>query len=201
MFVWTKSSTKLLLEEYEKRKEDFRNPANTKKTLWADIKMEFEKYNYNIDTETLDKKFRNLKRTYLNIHDNHKKTGIRGGAVKWEFYNIFCKIFDSAITIENALSSISVDMENENKIRPIVTIDKDNDSANTSNDESEKAPKAINETTKTAKRKYGFWKDIFQLEKERLQETKKLRMSLDEMVEIQKERNKIFAQIAESLKK
>jgi len=61
-----------------------------------------------------------------------------------------------------------------------------------------------NKTIKKAKiikRNYGFRKDVLEVGKERLQESKKLRESLDEMVQVQKERNKILAEISESLKK
>lgn len=60
------------------------------------------------------------------------------------------------------------------------------------------------ETTKKdkriIKRNYGCRKDVLEIEKERLQESKNLRKSLDDMVQIQKER-KILAEISQCLKK
>lgn len=41
--------------------------------LWSEIKNIFDKHGYKISTDSLDKKFRNLKKTYLKIHDNNKK--------------------------------------------------------------------------------------------------------------------------------
>jgi len=51
------------LEEYDKRKDKFKNPSIKKKLLWSEIKHEFNKHNYTIINEILDKKLRNLKKT------------------------------------------------------------------------------------------------------------------------------------------
>jgi len=212
------------LDEYEKRKDKFRTPTIKKKMLWAEIKTEFMKYNHVITTEALDKKFRNLKKTYLKIHDNNKKTSTGRGTVTWEYYDAFCKIFDSdkAICMDNTLSSMIVMTENDKTINPKIldlppldlttqlssypetsntSIDKDSSITSSNETDSNSTSSKTIKKAKIIKRNYGFRKDILEVGKERLQESKKLRESLDEMVQIQKERNKILAEISESLKK
>lgn len=194
--------------------------------LWAEIKAEFIKHNHTITTDALDKKFRNLKKTYLKIHDNNKKTSTGRGTVTWEYYDTFCKIFDSdkAVGMDNTLSSMIEITEKDQNINPNVinlppldlstqfpsySENSDTsiniDDSNTSNNENDNIYNVANETTKkekkTVKRNYGYRKDAIEMEKERLQESKNLRKSLDDMVQIQKERNKILAEISEYLKK
>ena len=61
-FTWTQDAVRLLLTEYEKRKEKFRNPTIKKKMLWSEIKNIFDEHSYKISSDGLDKKFRNLKK-------------------------------------------------------------------------------------------------------------------------------------------
>lgn len=79
------------------------------------------------------------------------------------------------------------------------------DDSSTSNNENDNIHNVANETTKkekkTVKRNYGYRKDVIEMEKERSQETKNLRKLLDDMVQIQKERNKILVELSECLKK
>lgn len=221
--MWTQSTIQLLLDEYDKRKDKFRSPTFKKKLLWTEIKTEFMKYGYSITTEALDKKFRNLKKTYLKIHDNNKKTSTGRGTVTWEYYDTFCKIFnsDKAVCMDDTLSSMVVMKENDKTINPPVLnlppldlttqlfnnsdtlMDQDSITNNESNSSTSISSTASGTTKKTKiiKRNYGFRKDILEIGKERLQESKKLCESLNEMVQIQKERNKILAEISENLKK
>ncbi|EFN75547.1 hypothetical protein EAI_01211, partial [Harpegnathos saltator] len=94
-FIWTQNTMQLLLQEYEKRKVIFRNACIKKKILWTEIKNQFAKHGHIISNEALDKKFRNMKKTYLKIHDNNNKSSTGRGAISWEYYNIFCNIFDN----------------------------------------------------------------------------------------------------------
>lgn len=215
----------MLLNEYEKRKDKFRNPTIKKKLLWAEIKTEFMKYDYIITAEALDKKFRNLKKTYLKIHDNNKKRTTGRGTVTWEYYDTFCKIFDSdkAICMDNTLSSMTIMTENDQTINPkilhlppldlstqlskypeISDTSMEKDSPITSSNEGENIDSTASKTMKKAKiikRNYGLRKDVLEVGKERLEESKKLRQSLDKMVQIQEERNKILAELSECLKR
>lgn len=218
--MWTQSNIRLLLEEYDKRKDKFRNPSIKKKLLWSEIKDEFVKHNYTVTNDILDKKFRNLKKTYLKIHDNNKKTSTGKGTVTWEYYNVFCNIFDKdkTVSMDHALSSMRVMTENDETLNPEVldlppidltnrpntcdiSVDEDNPVPSTSTIES-----AITETTKNSKRavkrNYNvFRKDLLDMGREKLQETKRIRESIDKMVIVQEQRNKILVEHSDYLKK
>jgi len=181
------------LEEYDKRKDKFRNPSiKKKKLLWNEIKHEFSKHNYTLTNEILDKKFRNLKKTYLKIHDNNKKTSTGKGTIKWEYYNAFSNIFynDKTISTNHALSSMTVMTENAETINPEVldlppidltnhlntydtSIDEDNSVPSTSTSQSTPT-KPTKNSTRNVKQNYNvFRKDILNMGKEKLQEIKK----------------------------
>lgn len=218
--MWTQSNIRLLLEEYDKRKDKFRNPSIKKKLLWSEIKDEFVKHNYIVTNDILDKKFRNLKKTYLKIHDNNKKTSTGKGTVTWEYYNVFCNIFDNdkTVSMDHVLSSMRVMTENDETLNPEVldlppidltnrpntcdiSVDEDNPVPSTSTIES-----AITETTKNSKRavkrNYNvFRKDVLDMGREKLQETKRIRESIDKIVIVQEQRNKILAELSDYLKK
>jgi len=58
-----------------------------------------------------------MKKTYLKIHDNNKKSSTGGGAISWEYYDTFYNIFDSnkSVAMNNVLSSMT---ENNKVINP-----------------------------------------------------------------------------------
>lgn len=220
-----------MLTEYEKRKEKFRNPTIKKKMLWSEIKNIFDKHGYKISTDSLDKKFRNLKKTYLKIHDNNKKTSTGRGTVTWEYYDNFCNIFDhdKTISMDNTLSSMRVITENDKTINPEIldlsvdlnepavtdmlvtansfeSTDEDNPTTscstpNSTTGQNIKSAKIERLKERGKKRNYDvFRKDLVAIGKEKLQESKKLRESVDTMITVQKERNKIFSELTEYLK-
>lgn len=106
-FSWNNQNTKLLIHLYEERKEKFRDPKVKKKFLWAEIAKEFKKQNYTCVTEDiLDRKMRNMKKTYRTIKDNQKLSG--RGRITWEYFETFENIFldDKTMNIESTLSSM-----------------------------------------------------------------------------------------------
>lgn len=110
-FQWNDKNTLLLLEEYRTRKEKFRNPKIKKRILWQDIAAVFLKHKYLVNEDILDKKFRNLKQTFMRIRDNQNTKKSTGkGNITWKFYIIMCEIFSidktanmEMITIESSL--------------------------------------------------------------------------------------------------
>lgn len=162
-----------------------------------------------------------MKKTYLKVHDNNKKTSTGRGTVTWEYYALFCKIFDSgkAIGMNNTFSSMVVNIENNTIINPEIqklppldlstqfpsysdTSDIDIEDPSLFRNETESISSTASGTTKkNRKRKvnYRSRKDTLELEKDRLEESKKLRASLDNMVEIQRERNQILAELSQCL--
>lgn len=62
-----------------------------------------------ITEDTLDRKFRNLKKTYRAIKDNNKKSSTGRGRITWEYFDTFEEIFsdDRTINFGPTLSSMS----------------------------------------------------------------------------------------------
>lgn len=106
---WTLKATKLLLELYKERKENFRDPKVKKRNLWRQIVHEMEKNGYtNLTEDTLDRKLRNLKKTFRTIKDNNRKSSTGRGRITWEYYDIFEEIFidDRTINFGPTISSL-----------------------------------------------------------------------------------------------
>lgn len=107
-FSWTKKATKLFLEAYLERKDRFRNPEVKKRQLWTEIVQTLKDHGYtNLDEDTLDRKMRNMKRTYKTIKENNKRNITK--RVSWEYYSTFQNIFPK--DLDNLKSS-----ENKNKL-------------------------------------------------------------------------------------
>ena len=69
-FKWTHETTLFLISEYHKKKDKFRNSKLKKKDLWQAITRAFqENFQKDISTDSLDKKFRNMKQSYLQVSD------------------------------------------------------------------------------------------------------------------------------------
>jgi len=97
-FYWNNQNTKLLLHLFQERKEKFRDLKVKKKSLWTEIANEFRKHNYACVTEDiLDRKMRNMKKTYRTIKDNKKLSG--RGRITWEYFETFENIFFDDKTI------------------------------------------------------------------------------------------------------
>ncbi|XP_018307723.1 uncharacterized protein [Mycetomoellerius zeteki] len=101
VFTWTKQATKLFLQVYFERKEQFRDPKVQKKSLWTQICNIMSNEGYNVDEDTLDRKMRNLKKTYRTIKDNNKKSSTGRGRICWEYYDTFEEIFRNDATINH----------------------------------------------------------------------------------------------------
>lgn len=109
-YSWTIKSTKLLLELYKERKDKFRDPKIKKKNLWTEILKEMSKNGYtNLTEDALDRKLRNLKKTFRTIKDNNRKSSTGRGRISWEYYDTFEDIFsdDRTINFGPTISSIN----------------------------------------------------------------------------------------------
>lgn len=119
-FTWNTQATKLLLALYRERKVAFRDPKIKKKKLWQEICEQFVRKGYATITEDcLDRKMRNLKKTYRTIKDNNKRTTTGRGRISWEYYDAFEELFqeDRTMNIGPTLSSLqeSQDQESQNQ--------------------------------------------------------------------------------------
>lgn len=98
----------LLLDEYQKRYEKFRNPKIKKKKLWMEIVNVINTFGYNVDADIVDRKIRNMKATFRKIKENNSKSKTGRGTISWEYYGKFKEIFSGDKTInlrENSLIS------------------------------------------------------------------------------------------------
>ncbi|XP_032523279.2 uncharacterized protein LOC116774674 isoform X2 [Danaus plexippus] len=77
---------KQLLNFYLDNKNKFKDPLVKKKTLWKQIGPKL-----GLSPEECDKKFRNLKQTYIRLADKLKETGKGNG---WPYYAYFEQIYD-----------------------------------------------------------------------------------------------------------
>ncbi|VEN39662.1 unnamed protein product [Callosobruchus maculatus] len=122
--IWNDQMILLLLEEYRKLRDLFRNPKMKKRTLWQQIVAVFNNYKYNVNEEILDKKFRNLKQTFMRIRDNQNTKKRTGKAnVTWKFYNAMCDIFSVDKTSNVEVRIIESSLPNQNPAKPIVKAD------------------------------------------------------------------------------
>ncbi|KAL2737689.1 uncharacterized protein V1478_001775 [Vespula squamosa] len=217
-FVWTRSKTLLLIEAYDARKERFIDPRIKKKTLWKEIALEFEKKNYYVSAENLDKKFRNLKRTYIKIRDNIRKSFIGKDRVTWEYYDYLQKIYEKDYPI--MINTNLEDNEDSEKISPnLVHSDSslsaksgaDDDFVEVLSDQTDQSdhyngttqivcdtkPNALRERVKLRTQRKRQMKTLreehLSLEKEKIKELRRLREAIENNNEIQRERNQLFS--------
>ncbi|CAG9762566.1 unnamed protein product [Ceutorhynchus assimilis] len=71
-FKWTKQVTLLLLNLYKEKNEQFRNSKIKNKDIWSKILKEFQNKGYIVTIDLLDRKFRNMKKTYKDNKDKKK---------------------------------------------------------------------------------------------------------------------------------
>ncbi|XP_011859381.1 PREDICTED: uncharacterized protein LOC105556880 [Vollenhovia emeryi] len=100
-FTWTKQATKLFLEAYFEKKEQFRDPKIRKKSLWIQMCNTMLEQGYNVNEDILDRKMRNMKKTYRTIKDNNKKSSTGRGRVTWDYFDTFEDIFRNDATINH----------------------------------------------------------------------------------------------------
>lgn len=121
-FLWNDKNTLLLLEEYNIRKEKFRNPKIKKRNMWHEIVEAFSKHKYCVSEDILDKKFRNLKQTFMRIRDNQntkKRTG--KGNITWKFYELMCEIFAMDKTVNIEIDPVESSLPLQKKVKHSTT--------------------------------------------------------------------------------
>lgn len=84
---WEKESIIELLTLYLQNIERFRNPKIRKKNVWIEIGNAVAKA-----PDCCDKKFRNLKQTYIRLLRKRNKNGVT--AFKWPYFDLFEEIYN-----------------------------------------------------------------------------------------------------------
>ncbi|XP_015037046.2 uncharacterized protein [Drosophila pseudoobscura] len=79
--MWNSNTTQLLLRMLLDRIQNFKNPMKKKREVWQSIVLEMAEHGYyDLTPEQLDRKFRNLKKTYEKIKRNNRFS-------KWEYFD------------------------------------------------------------------------------------------------------------------
>lgn len=87
---WSDAMIKFLLELYEEHLYFFETSSKTNKTIWEMIAKRINDMGHNVSAEDCDIKFRNLKKTYRRIKNNHKAGN---GSIKWPYFSFFENFF------------------------------------------------------------------------------------------------------------
>ncbi|XP_034104851.1 uncharacterized protein LOC132792863 [Drosophila nasuta] len=88
-YKWTNKETKLLLTLYMKYKQEFHGQPKRNTVIWQHIVREMEEHGISTSYIKLDRKFRNMKRTYNNI----KRKNLME-APNWEYFHTMDAILD-----------------------------------------------------------------------------------------------------------
>lgn len=75
------------MQKYNERKLKFHDPKVKKKQLWTEIVKEFKIKKYYVDEYILDRKWRNMKKSYKAIVDSKKNVNT------WEWYEYMKDIY------------------------------------------------------------------------------------------------------------
>ncbi|KAG6444256.1 uncharacterized protein LOC119189724 [Manduca sexta] len=102
---------KLLLSFYLENKEKFRDPLIKKKNVWRILTPKI-----GLSTEECDRKFRNLKQTYIRLAEKKRETGKNNN---WPYYAYFEKIFDQP-TVPGTCNHVNVDDVTLSEIKRVV---------------------------------------------------------------------------------
>lgn len=85
------------MEEYQKIKNQFRDPKKKKKLLWEEISKHMTLKGYSINAEIADRKMRNMKNTYRTIVDNNNKKKTQEEGVFRGNISIYLKTYSRRI--------------------------------------------------------------------------------------------------------
>lgn len=192
---WDQDHIKQMLTLYQQNLERFRNPKTKKKNVWQDIASEVGK-----GPDSCDKKFRNLKQTYIRLV---KKKNTGGElAVKWPYFTLFDKIFNENGEYNQEIQQ-KIEESSESVAKALLTLNTprliyDPQSvAETSTSRSDDSQKRIN------KKRYADFKKVAVEMKER---QRTVEAKLDRLIhiveqsnDIQNERNRLFQQFLDKL--
>ncbi|XP_025267850.1 uncharacterized protein LOC112639121, partial [Camponotus floridanus] len=214
-FSWNEKAILLMLEEYKKRAERFRNPKSKKKQLWQEISDEMTKYGYKVDADVIDKKFRNMKTRYLIIKDNNDKKKTTGtGRISWAYFDIMSEIFfdDRTVNPNFVIASTVLsnnNNNNKNETEEITTsgnipenesIEENDNMSSTSTSSSVRSnifKKSIQNKKIYGKRNKpidNYRKKCIDIEEDRIKELRKLREAVENNNTIQREKLEMLKQ-------
>ncbi|XP_015516762.1 uncharacterized protein LOC107222064 [Neodiprion lecontei] len=99
-FVWDRSMTLALIQEYKRFQQNFKDPSLKKKLIWKNMAACLHARGYtNVTDDACDKKWRNLKKTFKDIYTGQR----RKNNGKWAYYDVLEDVLGKDPKILNAL--------------------------------------------------------------------------------------------------
>lgn len=191
----------------------FRDPKKKKKDLWTEITRKFAERGYSVTPDMLDRKFRNMTRTFKQIKDNNKKSTTGTGRINWEYFEAFEKMFevDRSVNFQPPIASSNFlnfpSTSTSNSITSNILSDPVLELNSSQFEQNIATPLTNPEHTRIAKEKktgskrlQEYRKNLLQTEISRVNEIKKLREAIEQSNDIQKERNQILLQLVTNTK-
>ncbi|KAF5278916.1 hypothetical protein FQR65_LT15491 [Abscondita terminalis] len=163
-FNWSRNVILLLVDQYKKNTDKFRDPKIKKKAFGQLLK------------------WRNMKKTYVNIKDSIKSTG--NDRISWEYFDDFEEIYctDRTVNIPKTISSLqsTTNISTEVNDEQSSTGEKAGD---TSTEPLQTAPKErinVLKRKRVAMKGITLWRsNILSVEKEKVYELRKLREAVE----------------------
>ncbi|TDG44412.1 hypothetical protein AWZ03_009161 [Drosophila navojoa] len=197
---WSKKETKLLLHLYLKYKREFRERHKKRAEIWQHVVREFEQHGFKASYIMLDRKFRNMSRTYFNIKRLRKDDD-----PSWEYFDAMDEIFSGTlpetrnITItykeppeeEESQQVFEIKTEEPEVSPSEILLDEPNFEELVSSRIKEEQPDIDMESTRI----------VQALEAERVEELRAIRITLEEANEIQRQRNTLLQERNELMRR
>lgn len=197
---WSTKETKLLLRLYLKYKRDFRERHKKRTEIWQHVVREFEQHGYKASYIMLDRKFRNMSRTYFNI----KRLG-KDDDPNWEYFSAMDEIYSGTLPEPRNITIRYEEPPEEGESQPSLEI---------KIEESEVSPSEIlldepnfeelvSSHIKEEQQEIDMerMKFVQVLEAERVEELRAIRIALEEANEIQRQRNTLLQERNELMRR
>uniref|UniRef100_S4PPT9 Myb/SANT-like DNA-binding domain-containing protein n=1 Tax=Pararge aegeria TaxID=116150 RepID=S4PPT9_9NEOP len=192
---WDHESTANMLSLYLEHIDKFRNPKIRKKNVWVDIGNAVGK-----GPDSCDKKFRNLKQTYIRLLRKKNKSGVT--TFKWPFFDIFEEIYSVDGKYQAEIQQ-KIREETSDRIKAYIDmstskLEDSQENGGTSNGQTDEVRRRL-----LRKRNAEFRKVTLEMrDRQRVVEEKLDRLinTVEESNNIQRERNRLFQQFLDNLR-
>ncbi|XP_053613719.1 uncharacterized protein LOC128677118 [Plodia interpunctella] len=194
---WEQNNITLMLNLYIQNLDKFRTPKIKKKNIWVDIANAVGK-----SPDGCDKKFRNLKQTYIRLLKKKNKNQV--SEVKWPYFELFEEIFNVNGELQPEIQQRIQDTSTENVAKVLLSMNNHASFEPEVQENGESSTRLSEEAKhKLSKKRYlEFRKVTLEMrDRQRIVEEKldKLINIVEESNSIQRERNRLFQQFLEKM--
>lgn len=191
---WEDSNIRLMLDLYLQNIERFRTPKIKKKNVWIDIGTAISK-----GPDCCDKKFRNLKQTYIRLLKKRNRDDIT--PVKWPYFDIFEQIYSVNGEYQPEIAQKVQEGHTDTVAKALLSMA---EPVNYERENIESSPGHSEDTKRkmTRKRNTDFRKVTLEVRnRQRVMEEKldRLISIVEESNNIQRERNRLFQQFLDGI--